>query len=158
PAGSGVPAGSITTVELANRAATFAKVQAIATQRLLGRKSALSGDIEELTVSDVKTLLAFALGEMSNVDLTTTPPVNGDGFVWDQVAGKWKPGPAGGGMFKGENGTVGNRKGDIFRIAEQQLDTDVTIAAGENAYAPGPLTIATGKTLTIAAGGNLVIV
>lgn len=157
PAGSGVPAGSITTAELANRAATFARIQAIASGRLLGRKTALSGDIEELTAAEARALLALALGDLANVDLATTPPAHGDGFVWDQSAGKWKPGSAGGGMFRGDNGTVGSRKGDIFRIAEQQLDSDVTIAADENAYAPGPLAIATGKTLTISAGGNLVV-
>jgi hypothetical protein len=97
-----------------------------------------------------------ALGELSDVDLST-PPSDGDGVVWDADAEKFKPGPAGGGMFKGDNGTVGNRKGDIFRVSEQQLDADVTIATGENAYAPGPLTIADGATLTIEAGANLVI-
>ncbi len=65
---------------------------------------------------------------------------------------------SGGGMYKGENGTVGDRSGDIFRINEQQLDTDVTIDASENASCTGPLTVATGITLTVATGGSLVIV
>lgn len=64
---------------------------------------------------------------------------------------------SGGGMFKGDLGTTGNRPGDIFRITEQQLDLDVTIGVSENASAPGPITIATGVTLTINSGGNLVI-
>lgn len=97
------------------------------------------------------------LAKLTDVDLATAPPAAGDGLVFDGVDNKWKPGPAGGGMFKGDNGTVGSRKGDIFRISEQQLDTDTTIDAGENAYAPGPLAIASGVTLTVAAGGNLVI-
>jgi hypothetical protein len=65
---------------------------------------------------------------------------------------------SGGGMFKGDNGTVGSRAGDIFRINEQTLNTNVTIDADENASATGPLTIASGVTLTVTSGGNLSIV
>jgi len=65
---------------------------------------------------------------------------------------------SGGGMFKGDNGTVGSRAGDIFRINEQTLNTNVTIDADENASATGPLTIASGVTLTVTTGGNLSIV
>ena len=64
---------------------------------------------------------------------------------------------AGGGLFKGENGIVGSSAGDIFRVNEQELNTDVTIDATENASCAGPLTVATGVTLTVTTGGNLVI-
>ena len=65
---------------------------------------------------------------------------------------------AGGGFYKGERGTVGavTGKGDIFRVNEQTLNTDVTIDADENASAAGPLTVASGVTLTVT--GNLSIV
>jgi hypothetical protein len=63
----------------------------------------------------------------------------------------------GGGTFKGENGEINAGGGDIFRVHQQQLDTDTTIDADENALAAGPLTIATGVTLTVTSGGNLVI-
>jgi hypothetical protein len=63
----------------------------------------------------------------------------------------------GGGTFKGENGEVNAGGGDIFRVHQQQLDTNTTIDADENALAAGPLTIATGVTLTVTSGGNLVI-
>ena len=65
---------------------------------------------------------------------------------------------SGGGMFKGDNGTVGSRAGDIFRINEQTLNTSTTIDADENASATGPLAVATGATLTVASGGSLSIV
>ena len=65
-------------------------------------------------------------------------------------------GAVGGGMFKGENGTTGTSAGDIFRVNEQQLDTDVEITSAENASATGPLTVASGTTLTV--NGNLVII
>jgi len=65
-----------------------------------------------------------------------------------------------GGRYKGERGTVGASAaaGDIFRVHEQQLDTNVTIDATENALAAGPLTVASGVTLTVTTGGNLSIV
>ena len=66
----------------------------------------------------------------------------------------------GAGYFQGENGAAGdttNGKGDIFRVHEQELNTDVTIAATDNALCAGPLTIATGVTLTVTSGGNLAI-
>lgn len=66
--------------------------------------------------------------------------------------------PTGGGLFKGENGEVGSSAGDIFRINEQTLNTNVTIDADENASATGPLAIASGVTLTVTTGGNLAIV
>lgn len=75
-----------------------------------------------------------------------------DGTAWGSIGG------AGGGLFKGENGEVGSSAGDIFRVNEQTLNTDVTIDADENASAAGPLTVASGVTLTVSVGGNLVIV
>ena len=75
-----------------------------------------------------------------------------DGTAWGAIGG------AGGGLFKGENGEVGSSAGDIFRINEQTLNTNVTIDADENASATGPLTIASGVTLTVTSGGNLSIV
>jgi len=66
----------------------------------------------------------------------------------------------GGAYFQGENGIVGAAagKGDIFRVHEKELNTNVTIAATDNALASGPLTVASGITLTITNGGRLAIV
>jgi hypothetical protein len=75
-----------------------------------------------------------------------------DGSAWGSIGG------GGGGLFKGENGEVGSSAGDIFRINEQTLNTNVTIDADENASATGPLAIASGVTLTVTSGGNLSIV
>ena len=63
------------------------------------------------------------------------------------------------GYFQGENGNTGNTtsgKGDIFRTHESTLNTSVTIASGDNSLAAGPLTVASGVTLTVS--GNLSIV
>jgi hypothetical protein len=60
----------------------------------------------------------------------------------------------GGGSYLGDSG---GGTADIFRVHEAELNTDVTIAASTNALAAGPLTVATGVTLTVTTGGNLVI-
>lgn len=66
----------------------------------------------------------------------------------------------GGGRYKGERGTLGPAAaaGDIFRVSEQTLNTNVTIDATENASATGPLAVASGITITVTTGGNLSIV
>lgn len=63
---------------------------------------------------------------------------------------------AGGGLFKGDNGQTGSSAGDIFRVNEQELNTDVTINTDENAGCTGPLAIAVGVTLTV--NGNLTVI
>ena len=71
---------------------------------------------------------------------------------------KLASGVGGGGAYQGDNNS-GARTGstaDIFRVHEQQLDTNVTIASTDNALAAGPLTIASSVTLTVS--GNLTIV
>ena len=70
------------------------------------------------------------------------------------------PGGGGGGAFLGEGASgasVGN-SGDIIRVNQQTLDTNQTMAATDNGSATGPLTIASGVTLTIASGGTFVII
>ena len=66
----------------------------------------------------------------------------------------------GGGRYKGERGTLGPAAaaGDIFRVSEQTLNTNVTIDATGNAVAVGPLAVASGVTITVTSGGNLSIV
>lgn len=84
---------------------------------------------------------------------TTVPP---DGSI---TTAKFASGVTlGAGYFQGENGATGdttNGLGDIFRVHETQLDTNVTIAANNNALCAGPLTVATGVTITV--NGNMVI-
>jgi hypothetical protein len=78
-----------------------------------------------------------------------------DGTEWGAIGG------AAGGFFKGENGAIGDPDtgpGDIFRINEQTLNTSVTIDADENASCTGPLTVASGVTLTVSSGGTLAVI
>jgi hypothetical protein len=63
-----------------------------------------------------------------------------------------------GGFYKGDRGAVGTATGasDVFRVNSQTLNTNTTIDADENASCAGPLTLATGVTLTV--NGNLTVV
>jgi hypothetical protein len=149
-----IAAGGVDTTQLADNAVTTAKItDANVTTAKIADLNVTTAKLADAAVTGAK--LNAGLDDLSDVDLTTTPPVTGDGFVYD--GSEWVPGPAGGGMFKGNNGTVGSRSGDIFRVNAKTLDTNTTIAATENASAAGPLVIDTGVTLTIAAGGSLVI-
>ena len=135
----------IATTQAGNAAASAASAATIYDNfddRYLGAKAAaptLDNDGNALLVGAIYFLTTGSVGM----------------YVWDGA--NWSPIGSGGGMFKGDNGTVGSRAGDIFRVTEQQLDVSTTIAATENAHAPGPLTVATGVTLTVSSGGNLVI-
>ena len=74
------------------------------------------------------------------------------------------PANLGSGYFMGDNasgagnGNTTNGLKDIFRIHEKELNTNVTIAATVNAVCAGPLTVASGVTLTVTNGGRLAIV
>ena len=67
---------------------------------------------------------------------------------------------SGSGFFQGENGSTSqsSKKGDIFRVNEQTLNTSVTIASGDNASCAGPLTVSTSGTVNLTVNGNLTIV
>lgn len=98
---------------------------------------------------------AYAQGTMAPDDgsITTAKLANGSVTQAKIASGV----QLGAGYFLGENGTTGdttNGLGDIFRVHEAQLDTNVTIAANTNASANGPLTV--NATLTI--NGALTIV
>ena len=50
----------------------------------------------------------------------------------------------------------GRTKTDLFQINEQTVSSNVTIGATENASITGPITVATGVTVTVSTGGTLV--
>ena len=80
---------------------------------------------------------------------TVTPPIGSitsdmfsDGLV------------LGGGSFLGDSG---GETADIIRVHEKELNTSVTIATNTNGLCAGPLTLATGVTITVGTGATLVI-
>ena len=74
----------------------------------------------------------------------------------------WSTVASGGGVYmKGGTSTVGSLGSEgqnIFRVNANTLNNSTTIASGENAQATGPLTIASGITLTVSTGGRVSIV
>ena len=92
---------------------------------------------------------------LANADVDKS--VSGDKLViFDTSASQFKRVSAsglGGGKFLGE--TSGGA-GDIIRVHENELNTSATIDANNNGLAAGPLTIASGVTLTI--NGELSVV
>lgn len=109
-----------------------------------------------LTGIPTPTLTSLGIANHNQVTVTAGGAVSATSFAGD---GSSLTGiQAGAGYFQGDNGATGdttNGKGDIFRVHEAQLDTSVTIAATNNALCAGPLTLATGVTVTV--NGNLVI-
>jgi len=71
-----------------------------------------------------------------------------------------KPGGGGGGSFLGEgaSGESVGTSGDIIRVNEATLNTSQTMAATDNGSATGPLSIASGVTLTISSGATFVVI
>jgi len=62
--------GTVWTID--NTVVTFAKVQNIATSRILGRTTAGSGSVEELTAASAKTLLAITASDVSGLATVAT--------------------------------------------------------------------------------------
>jgi len=104
-----------------------------------------SASIKFQAPSAVTTTVTFTLpdGDGSNGQTLLT---NGSGTL------SW--GSGGGGSFLGE---AGGGLGDLIRVHEKQLDTDVTVATDTNGLAAGPLAIASGVTVTVSSGATLVV-
>ncbi|MFN3612596.1 hypothetical protein [Tepidimonas sp.] len=148
-------------IEEAQAAADTATAQAViaTTKATEAAADAAAADADRIAAEAARAgaeaaVAAAELGDLGNVDETGKEV--GDGLVWD--GDNWVPGPAGGGMFQGNNGTVGDRSGDMFRIMDQSLTVNTSIPANKNAMIAGPLTVANGVTLTVENGARLVIV
>ena len=82
------------------------------------------------------------LSVQGNLDFTGNLTQNGSPFT------------SGGGSYVGDSG---GGLADIIRVHEKELNTSVTIAANTNGLAAGPLTLATGVTITVSTGATLVV-
>ena len=72
-------ANAVVTGSIVNDAVTFAKQQNISTSRVLGRVSSSTGNVEELTAANIRTLINVADGA-TNVT-NTNQLTNGAGFI-----------------------------------------------------------------------------
>ena len=112
-------------------------------------------DVLSLADDDASHALKFQAPSAVTADVTFTLP-DGDGTTGQTLitngSGTLSGGAGGGGSFLGDSG---GGTADIIRVHEAQLDTNITVAANTNGLCAGPLTVATGVTVTV--NGNLVI-
>jgi len=154
----------ITTVAgISSDVTTVAGISADVTALVTGTGGTLTGDWTASGVWDFTSTEALRIPVGTTAQRPGTPATGDlrfsstDGAAEIYNGSSWAP-VGGGGLFKGENGEVGTAPGDIFRINEQTLNTDTTIDADENASCTGPLTVASGVTLTVTSGGTLAII
>lgn len=60
--------------------------------------------------------IPYSVGNLDDVDITTTPPTNGQTLIWSSVDGTFVPGDAGSGGGGGGGGTVINSIDDIADV------------------------------------------
>ena len=112
-------------------------------------------DVLSLADDDASHALKFQAPASVTTTVTFTLP-DGDGTTGQTLitdgSGVLSWGAGGGGSFLGDSG---GGTADIIRVHEEQLDTNITVAANTNGLCAGPLTVATGVTVTV--NGNLVV-
>lgn len=92
---------------VANKAVTFAKFQDVNTQTLLGRYSAASGAVQEVTLAGGNLALSAAgllsasngtalwnANKLQGRDIVTTAPANGDVLKYNTTTNVWEPAAA----------------------------------------------------------------
>lgn len=108
------------------------------------------------SANSTKVVFGTTVGLQANGSVGTANQAlfsNGTTVYWANVTG-------GAGYYKGNQGAAGSASNanNIFRINANTISNNITISAGENATATGPLDISSGFTLTVDSGGYAVIV
>jgi len=140
-------------------ATTFSTIPSV--QRFNGDGSDTTFTLSQ-TVSSVQDILVSVDGVVQDSNAYTVPdgttltfsaaPSSGTGNIFVNYLGLTD------GSVTVPEANKGNFKhGGMFRTNAQSMDSNVTIEATENANVTGPLTIASGVTLTINSGGNVAI-
>ena len=140
-------------------ATTFSTIPSV--QRFNGDGSDTTFTLSQ-TVSNVQDILVSVDGVVQDSSAYTIPdgttltfsaaPSSGTGNIFVNYLGIMDTG------VTVPEANKGNFKhGGMFRTNAQSMDSNVTIEATENANVTGPLTIASGVTLTINSGGNVAI-
>ena len=94
-----------------------------------------------------QAIIGNALADLTNV--SSAAPADGNALVYDSATAVWKPGTA------GATGAGGDA---IFWENGQTVTTDYTITNGMNAMSAGPITIASGVTVTVGTGETWTVV
>lgn len=144
---AGVPDNdSVSTAKLQDDAVTFAKIQNIATSKLLGRSTAGSGDVEEISVGTGLSLVGGTLSAAASGALlgyqvftaggTYTKATNNPSFVIVEVIGG---GGGGGGGSNGSGNTAAGGGGAggyaMKKIAASSLLASETVTVGNSGAA-----------------------
>ena len=98
----------------------------------------------------VQDTSAYTIPDGTTLTFTTAPSSGTNNIFVNFLApetGTVTPADENKGNFKG---------GGLFRTNAQSLTSNITILATENAQVTGPLTVASGVTLTVESGGRLV--
>ena len=127
-------------------------------QQLADVADVVAGNVglDVLSLADDDASHAIKIQAPATVTTTTTLTLpDGDGTNGQTLltdgSGTLSWGLGGGGSFLGE---AGGGLGDIIRVHEEQIDTDVTVAANTNGLAAGPLIV----NAVITINGNLTVV
>lgn len=155
---------------------TFTDIQDIATARLLGRSTAGTGDIEQLTAAQVKTLLAIVAADVSDFTEATQDAVGGavgNGLDYDDTSGAISVdetelahnsiGTKQGGttdeyyhLTAAQNTIVGTLAAGVYtptRSAESNLDANVTMTEAQYMRVGNTVTVSGRFTADPTAGG-----
>ena len=119
-------------------------------------------------------IAAASVGDLSNVDITTTAPNANQSLIWDAVNSKFIPGDsfsqsdfdtayaakiATDTTFGASVTTTDNIKSSGgFIINSSTISNSYTIANGENAMSTGPITLGAGVVVTLDPGSRWVVV
>lgn len=127
-------------------------------QQLADVADVVAGNVglDVLSLADDDNSAQIKIQAPASVTTTTTFTLpDGDGTDGQTLltdgSGNLSWGLGGGGSFLGESG---GGLGDIIRVHEEQIDTDVTVAANTNGLVAGPLIV----NATITINGNLTVV
>ena len=107
---------------------------------------ATTGSYADLTGTPV---LVANLDDLGDVDLTTTPPADGEALVYDSATGDWVPGAAGGGTPGGTTGQIQwNSSGSFAGVSGSTVGATGDITLSLNGAASTPPLKLTGTWFT----------
>lgn len=156
--GGGGGSGSDTTAihtNAANEIASLTEKASPTTSDILVIEDSAAGNVKKKVQIGNMPLGAGSLDDLSDVDLTTTPPADGDVLTYEGTSGLWIPGAGGGGASSflaltdtpnsyagqagkvvvvgaSENGLEFTDTVDINDLYGEQIIADVTLAADGN--------------------------